>query len=226
MCFGNSIIACLTAPRKCDSRRFQGLSRRFALSRAGSPPYNLSVCFADSSPCRGASGEEARLSGMPRPPLDRSNGDDRRQRRKQGGAVGAAASRMQATAQQTLGAATRAVARRRRDGEVFPQAGAKIPLEPPLRGGFSLVLRFLFYPEQSAEQPPQTLGAFEHDHLHSADHLSLVFYAIIGGRGAECDSQLRIGPSGTVSTTTSAPFRVEMVMQSEPSAYSLLTPRG
>ena len=37
------------------------------------------------------------------------NGDDRRQRRKQGGAVGAAASRMQATARQTLGAATRAV---------------------------------------------------------------------------------------------------------------------
>ena len=38
------------------------------------------------------------------------NGDDCRQRRKQGGAVGAAASRMQATAKQTLGAATRAVA--------------------------------------------------------------------------------------------------------------------
>ena len=37
----------------------------------------------------------------------RGNGDDRRQRRKQGGAVGAAVSRMQATAQQTLGAATR-----------------------------------------------------------------------------------------------------------------------
>ena len=36
-----------------------------------------------------------------------SNGDDRRQWRKQGGAVGAAASRMQATAKQTLGAATR-----------------------------------------------------------------------------------------------------------------------
>ena len=35
------------------------------------------------------------------------NDDDRRQRRKQGGAVGAAASRMQATAKQTLGAATR-----------------------------------------------------------------------------------------------------------------------
>ena len=35
------------------------------------------------------------------------NGDDHRQRRKQGGAVGAAASRTQATAKQTLGAATR-----------------------------------------------------------------------------------------------------------------------
>ena len=46
------------------------------------------------------------LYGMQRLPLW-GNGDDRRQRRKQGGAVGAAASRMQATAQQTLGAATR-----------------------------------------------------------------------------------------------------------------------
>ena len=43
-----------------------------------------------------------------------SNGDDRRQRRKQGGAVGAAASRMQATAQQTLGAATRSPYLRRK----------------------------------------------------------------------------------------------------------------
>ena len=59
---------------------------------------------------------------MPKPPLVRSNGDDRRQRRKQGGAVGAAASRMRATAKQTLGAATRAVARRRRDGEVLSWA--------------------------------------------------------------------------------------------------------
>ena len=44
---------------------------------------------------------------MPRPPLVRSNNDDRRQWRKQGVAVGAAASRMQAAAQQTLRAATR-----------------------------------------------------------------------------------------------------------------------
>ena len=49
------------------------------------------------------------LRGLPKPPLGRSNGDDRRQWRKQGGAVGAAASRMRAAAKQTLGAATRAV---------------------------------------------------------------------------------------------------------------------
>ena len=84
----------------------------FLRFREGVPSSNLSVCFADSSPSRGASGEEGKLYGMPRPPLVRSNNDDRRQWRKQGVAVGAAASRMQARAQQTLGAATRAVARR------------------------------------------------------------------------------------------------------------------
>ena len=36
--------------------------------------YNLSVCFADSSPSRGASGEEAKLYGLPRPPLARGGG--------------------------------------------------------------------------------------------------------------------------------------------------------
>ena len=92
--------------------------------RSGCPSSNLSVCFADSSPSRGASGEEARLCGMPRPPLGRSNGDDRRQRRKQGGAVGAAASRMRATAKQTLGAATRAVARRQAVTERLSSARA------------------------------------------------------------------------------------------------------
>ena len=96
---------------------------RQAYASPGSSPsiQPLSLTSFDSSPSRGASGEEARLSGMPRPPLGRSNGDDRRQRRKQGGAVGAAASRMQATAKQTLGAATRAVAMRSIDGEVQPQ---------------------------------------------------------------------------------------------------------
>ena len=79
----------------------------------------LSLASLDSSPGRGASGEEEKFSAMPRPPLGRSNGDDRRQWRKQGGAVGAAASRMRATAKQTLGAATRAVALRSNDGEGY-----------------------------------------------------------------------------------------------------------
>ena len=43
-------------------------------SRSGCPLSNLSVCFADSSPSRGASGEEAKLCGMPKPPLVRGGG--------------------------------------------------------------------------------------------------------------------------------------------------------
>ena len=42
--------------------------------RAALLSYNLSVCFADSSPSRGASGEEAKLYEMPRPPLGRGGG--------------------------------------------------------------------------------------------------------------------------------------------------------
>ncbi|MCC2142888.1 hypothetical protein LKD39_11245, partial [Faecalibacterium longum CLA-AA-H243] len=58
---------------------------------------NLSVSLSlDSSSNRDASGEEIKLSDMPRPLLDRSNNDDRRQWRKQGVAVGAAASKTQA----------------------------------------------------------------------------------------------------------------------------------
>ncbi|MEQ2708784.1 hypothetical protein, partial [Faecalibacterium longum] len=57
---------------------------------------NLSVSLSlDSSSNRDASGEEIKLSDMPRPLLDRSNNDDRRQWRKQGVAVGAAASKTQ-----------------------------------------------------------------------------------------------------------------------------------
>ena len=66
--------------------------------------------------------------GMPRPPLDRSNNDDRRQRRKRGVAVGAAASRMRGPHQgpkQMLGAATRAVASRSDDGEVLSRSGSR-----------------------------------------------------------------------------------------------------
>ena len=52
-------------------------------------------------------GSPRKVNGFARGSPTRGNGDDRRQRRKQGVAVGAAASRMQAAAQQTLGAATR-----------------------------------------------------------------------------------------------------------------------
>ena len=69
-----------------------------------------------SSPSRGASGETVHFAGTAKASPTRSNGDDRRQWRKQGGAVGAAASRMQATAQQTLGAATRPCLRSRLRG--------------------------------------------------------------------------------------------------------------
>ena len=46
-------------------------------SRSGFLSYNLSVCFADSSPSRGASGEEAKFYEMLRPSLGRSNSSKR-----------------------------------------------------------------------------------------------------------------------------------------------------
>ena len=42
--------------------------------RSSLTSYNLSVCFAASSPCRGASGEEDKPHGMPKPPLGRGGG--------------------------------------------------------------------------------------------------------------------------------------------------------
>ena len=49
----------------------------------------LSVSLRSTAPLsRGASGEEVKLYGMPKPPLVRSNNDDRRQWRKQGVVVG------------------------------------------------------------------------------------------------------------------------------------------
>ena len=62
---------------------------------------------ADASADRALAGQDLSVADATAP-LKRGNGDDRRQWRIKGGAVGAAASRMQATAKQTLGAATRA----------------------------------------------------------------------------------------------------------------------
>ncbi len=62
---------------------------------------------ADSSAARALAGQDLSVADATAP-LKRGNGDDRRQWRIERGAVGAATSGMQATAQQTLGAATRA----------------------------------------------------------------------------------------------------------------------
>ena len=79
-------------------------------ARAAEPSQSASPSATEN-----ISGQEENLSPFPsadaareRSSPDRGNGDDRGQWPKQGGAVGAAASGMQAAAQQTLGAATRA----------------------------------------------------------------------------------------------------------------------
>ena len=52
------------------------MTGRLMLRRAVLLPSNLSVGLAPaSSPSRGASGEEAKLCGMPRPPLGRGGGN-------------------------------------------------------------------------------------------------------------------------------------------------------
>ena len=106
----------------------------------------LSLTSFDSSPGRGASGETVHFAGTAKASPTRSNGDDRRQWRKQGGAVGAAASRMRATAKQTLGAATRAVASRSDDGEVvhLQQLLSKRTKSPRISAG-GLKSLMLFY---------------------------------------------------------------------------------
>lgn len=88
------------------------------------------------------------------------------------------------------------------------------------------VLRFLFDAEQPAQDPAQTFRAFDDDYLHSSPAFRCVIPQYKRFWRRMFQFQLKIGPSGSVSTTTSAPLRVEMVMQSEPSAYSLLTPSG
>ena len=53
-----------------------------------------------------------------------------------------------------------------------------------------------------------------------------VFWPILCRQGPERSGKGSSAQSAMVSTTTSAPLRVEMVMQSDPAAYSLLTPSG
>ena len=84
--------------------------------RAGLCPTSPSRLRRATSPSEGRPWHSVKLRLFARGSPTRGNGDDRRQRRKQGVAVGAAASRMQATAQQTLGAATRPCLRSRLRG--------------------------------------------------------------------------------------------------------------
>lgn len=96
--------------------------------------------------------------------------------------------------------------------------------EPHKALGFSLTL--FFDAEQPAQDPAQTFRAFDDDDLHPTPAFRCVIPQYKRFERRMCTVQLRIGVSGTVSTTTRVPLRVEMVMQSEPSAYSLLTPSG
>ena len=59
---------------KAIGRAMEWPLRHGCTVRAALLSYNLSVCFADSSPSRGASGEEVKLYEMPRPPLGRGGG--------------------------------------------------------------------------------------------------------------------------------------------------------
>ena len=51
------------ATREVARRRRDGEVQLRSGSRSGSPSYNLSVTFGDSSPSRGASGEEGGFPG-------------------------------------------------------------------------------------------------------------------------------------------------------------------
>ena len=136
------------------------------LHREGSRAFiqPLSLTSFDSSPSRGASGETVHFAGTAKASPTRSNGDDRRQRRKQGGAVGAAASGMQATAQQTLGAATRPCLRSRLRGctKTEPSLCRKVRLVAALPVSFCRSLWYTcFAPGARALTPDQQDGAGE-----------------------------------------------------------------
>ena len=102
----------------------------------------------------------------------------------------------------------------------------KIPsltVRPEQRGDLSV---FLFDAEQPAQDPAQGLGALDHNYLHMLSPCLSVFCSILCGQQTKRSGRSSRHQSGMVSTATSAPLRVLMVMQSEPSAYSLLTPSG
>ena len=100
-----SLLAC--TPRGPASICWAESSRLPCWPRGPAFVQPLRHCFAMPPLLVGEASAYRKVSLFARGSPTRGNGDDRRQRRKQGGAVGAAASRMQATAKQTPGAATR-----------------------------------------------------------------------------------------------------------------------
>ena len=125
--------------------------------RAGLCPTSPSRLRRATSPCRRGLGSPRKVNGSARGSPTRGNGDDRRQRRKQGVAVGAAASRMQATAQQTLGAATRPCLRSRLRGwtKTEPFLCRKVRLVASLPVSFC---RCLWYTGSAVHPRPSYLG--------------------------------------------------------------------
>ena len=119
-----AFTALLRQSRFCLTEVFQRTGEHDCAYPAVAPEGRAECAFRIIA--QASRGRRSRPSDAPQ--FSKCNSDDRRQRRKQGGAVGAAASRMRGPHQgpkQTLGAATRAVARRRRDGEVLSWAGAR-----------------------------------------------------------------------------------------------------
>lgn len=87
----------------------------------------------------------------------------------------------------------------------------------------------LFDAEQPAQNAAQTFWAFDNDHLHRSPAFRGVIPQYKRQDSKVCGSGLVPGQDRCIRHRFhdhQRPLRVEMVMQSEPSAYSLLTPSG
>ena len=102
----------LLAERYPENVRFADVSRRGKESMMDLQLFAAEATAACGGNREARLGQPSAFQGPAQGAEEKQQRQPERQRRKQGGAVGAAASRMQATAKQTLGAATRAVATR------------------------------------------------------------------------------------------------------------------
>ena len=164
------------------------------------------------------------LYGMQRLPLW-GNGDDRRQRRKQGGAVGAAASRMQATAQQTLGAATRPCLRSRLRGwtKTEPFLCRKVRLVASLPVSFCRSLWYTYFaPGALALTPDQQDGVGGKKPAAVAEELVFQTLCRQAGKTAlypECPAAKKL------RTTLALPLKSLWVQKKSPPGWASSTNR-